>query len=71
MESNVNKQKINEDIERDNKIKFYKREVYGMTQNKMLQPGTKKYREGKNWQEIEMRRLWDDRRNWSLIHSPL
>jgi hypothetical protein len=54
----VNKQKLNDDTEEGHEIKYYKSEFYGMTENKMLQPGTKKYHEKKNWQERGMRRLW-------------
>jgi hypothetical protein len=35
-------------------------EAFGITQSMMIQPGSRRHQEqgGKNWQEIELERMW-------------
>jgi hypothetical protein len=44
---------------------MYKKETYGMTQNKMVWQDTGRFKE-KSSQKIKQKRLCDDRKNWKL-----
>lgn len=53
----------------DIRIKRSTKQNYGITQNQIVQPGTGRQREGKNWQQNEKENLWEDRRLETLLKT--